>query len=131
MEIGKRIYYDIITGEIIQIRGQAFGSVHDSSVEEDIVSYKNLSERNKETFDYISLEYGEYERDFQECSGYRINIETRALEFSYPDPTNPIEPIFQVPLTTQIELLKLEVSSQIQLSSDFMDYAFANFQPII
>ncbi|WP_082432216.1 hypothetical protein, partial [Geobacillus sp. Sah69] len=64
-----------------------------------------LSKRNRDSFDYIDLEYGQYEEDFRICSAYRINPETKQLEFSYPDPnaTEPQEPVYQKPLTEQLK----------------------------
>jgi len=112
IEIGRKIYYDKSTGEILVSVGERSGFVRETTVEEDIATFKVLSERNRETFDYIQLEYGQYSQDFMECNGYRVNIEKlaelpddrkhEALEFTYPDPNQeepPEEPIYQPPLS--------------------------------
>lgn len=102
MQIGRKIYYDILTGNVILDTGERQGFVRKTTFEEDVQTYKTLSERNRETFDYIELEYGQYAQDFAECNGYRVNPETKELEFSYPDPNLPPdeqEPIYQPPLS--------------------------------
>lgn len=101
MKIGRRIYYDVSTGYVIVDTGERQGYVVETSVEGDIAKYKALSELVREAFDYVELEYNQYAQDFAECNGYRINPETKELEFSYPDPNEeePQEPVYQAPLS--------------------------------
>lgn len=101
VKIGKRIYYDALTGEVVLDTGERKGSVTSTTIEQDIQTYKALSERNRDTFDYIELEYGQYAQDFAESNGYRVNPETKELEFSYPDPSEeePKDPVYQPPLS--------------------------------
>ena len=110
MQIGRRIYYDKITGNVIVDTLDRRGSVKPTTVEQDIAVYTTLSERNRESFDYIELQFGQYAQDFAECNGYRINVNTKQIEFSYPDPneTEPIEPVYRAPLSEDIERLKQE-----------------------
>lgn len=112
MKIGRRIYYDVATGNVIVDTGERQGFVKPTTVEQDIQAYKALSERNRETFDYIELEYGQYAQDFAECNGYRVNPETKQLEFSYPDPNEPEpqEPVFQKPLSEEIAETKQAIA---------------------
>lgn len=115
MEIGSRIYYDKITGDILAYVGERSGNVVETSIEDDIFTYKILSERNRQSFDYIQLEYGKYRQDFLECNGYRINPETLELEFSYPDPNIPPdeqEVIYQKPLSVKLNELNQKVQQQ-------------------
>lgn len=105
MKIGRKIYYDLSTGNVIIDTGERQGSVIPTTIDQDIETYKALSERNRDTFDVLELPYGAYSQDFAECNGYRVNPETKELEFSYPDPNNPEEPQepqFIKPLSTQI-----------------------------
>lgn len=110
MEIGRKIYYEKITGNIILDTGERSGDVVETTQEDDFLSYKLLIERTIESVKMIKLEYGQYAQDFAECSGYRINTETGALEFSYPDSNEDlketIEPTYQKPLTEQIAMLQ-------------------------
>jgi len=109
MKIGMRIYYDVITGDIIANTGERSGEwVVELSVEQDIEIYKALNERVRESFDYIELEYGDFHDDFMGCNGYRINLETKEIEFSYPDPNEPETlPTYRKPLSQELEELKL------------------------
>lgn len=109
MKIGNKIYFDTLSGDVIMVIGERKGYVIETTLEDDITTFKTLSERNRETFDYIQLEYGQYAQDFMECNGYRVNPETKQLEFSYPDPntTEPQEPVYQKPLSEK--LIDLEI----------------------
>lgn len=99
--IGRKIYFDIFTGEVLADTGE--GNIIRTTVEQDIKRYRTLSERNRDTFDYIELDYGQYAADFQSCNGYRVNPETKQLEFSYPDPSEPeAPPVYQKPLSEEI-----------------------------
>lgn len=113
MKIGRRIYYEIETGNVITDIGEREGSVVPTTVEQEIVIFKVLSERNRESFDYIELEYGQFSQDFLESSAYRVNPETRKIEFSYPDPNIPEEPQpYQVPLSEEVIRLTKENLNQ-------------------
>lgn len=108
MEIGRRIYYQIETGIVILDTGERSGDVVETTIEQDFQSYTVLAERVPETVGILELDYGQYNRDFSECSGYRVDQETGELEFSY-DPINteqPAEPVYQKPLTEQIATLQ-------------------------
>lgn len=108
MEIGRRIYYELSTGNVIQDTGERCGSVVETTIDQDFVSYSALSEKVRDTVGIIQLEYGQYLQDFINCNGYRVNLETNELEFSYPDPdtTEPQEPVYQKPLSVQVEELQ-------------------------
>lgn len=109
MEIGRKVFYLISNGNIILITDQSKGLVKDSSIAEIIKEYKELAERTPESFDFIELRYGEYDEDFSIADGYRVNPETKELEFSYPDPNEPeVEQPYQAPLSVQIERLEVK-----------------------
>lgn len=109
MNIPGKIYFDKITGQILlELKEQhnVFGVVP-TSVEQDVETFKVLFERNRDSFDVLELEYGQYAQDFAESNGYRVNPDTKELEFSYPDPSEPEQPpVYQEPLSTQVEKLK-------------------------
>lgn len=102
MQVGRKIYYDKQTGNIIIDTGEMQGMVIPTTIEDDLLTYKNLSERNLESFDVIELAYGEYSQDFSTCNGYRINPETMGIEFSYPDEQNPEQQIYEEPLSIRV-----------------------------
>lgn len=113
MEIGRKIYYDKLTGDVIQDIGERSGSVVETTQEQDFEVYQILKERVPETVGVIQLDYNQYIEDFGQCTGYRVNTETLELEFSYPDPnqeeTGP--PIFQKALSVQVDELKDELTN--------------------
>lgn len=115
MQIGRKIYYDTNTGNIIVDTGEKIGSVTATTIEQDIDVYTDLSIRNRDTFDVLELPYGAYSQDFAECNGYRVNVETGKLEFSYPDPNDPgVEQSYQAPLSEQVATLEEKAELQEQ-----------------
>ncbi|MCY9770675.1 hypothetical protein M5X06_28260, partial [Paenibacillus alvei] len=108
MEIGRRIYFDIVTGEKLVNTGERKLNVFETTIEHDVAVYKELSERNRDSFDYIQLEYGQYAKDFDSCISYRVNPSTKQLEFSYPDPNQP-DPVYRKPLSEEADELKQSV----------------------
>ena len=109
MKIGKHIYYELVTGNVILETGERQGSVFPTTIEQEIANFTVLSERNRNTFDFLELPYGAHAQDFVGSNGYRVNPKTKKLEFSYPVPGEPEAPqVFGPPLTEQIEELKAE-----------------------
>lgn len=110
MGTGHRVFYDLQTGEVLFITPELSHGTG-PTVEEDINKYDFLKNRDRSSFDFIELEYGQYAQDFAECNGVRISLETRTLEFSYPDPNepNPREPVYRKPLSEQVEQLEQQL----------------------
>jgi hypothetical protein len=107
VKIGRKIFYDLITGNVILNTGEREGSVVDTTIEQDIASFKDLNERVRSTFDVIELNHGELSGDFSSSNGVRVNLTTKTLEFSYPDPNVPsVEPVYQAPLSEQLQILE-------------------------
>lgn len=103
-QIGRRIYYDKENGNVILSKEEILGFAEKTSIEKDISDFSALSERNRNTFDVIEFPYGAHAQDFAESNGYRVNVETKELEFSPRDPNNPDAPQeFGPPFTEQIE----------------------------
>jgi hypothetical protein len=112
MQVGRRIYFDKTTGNVIKDKGELQGAVVATTIEDDIVVFKELSERNRNTFDYIELAFGDHAQDFAECNGYRVNVANKTLEFSYPDPNEPTAPpVYQKPLSEQVSALSEQLKS--------------------
>ena len=117
-KIGRRIYFDKATGNIILDKGEMQGAVVATTIDQDIATFTELSKRNRSTFDVIELPFGAYAQDFAERNGYRVNVETKAIEFSYPDPSQPDAPqVFGEPLTEQIAELKAQTQ---QMNDDLL-----------
>jgi polyhydroxyalkanoate synthesis regulator protein len=118
-KIGRKIFYDIITGDVITDTGERQGAVTATTIEQDIETFKTLKERVRETFDVIELPFGAYAQDFSECNGYRVNPETKQLDFSYPDPNEPDAPqSYQAPLSEEVKTLK----TQLQTTQEAVDF---------
>ena len=121
MDCGRRIYYDLKTGDIIQDIGERSGNVIETTKEQDFAAYVTLRERIPETVGMLQLDYGQYSQDFMECSGYRVDIsgDEPKLVFSYLDGTEePEEPVYQPPLSEQVMILKTTVAEQQQTIDD-------------
>lgn len=109
-----KIYYDKVTGEVI------WSVSHNQDItvdfDRDYSTMKVLNERVKESLELMILKDGQYEQDFAGSNGVRVNVETKALEFSYPDPNEPeAPPIYQAPLSESVSLLEQE-NAMLQMS---------------
>lgn len=93
-QIGRKLYYDLATGNVIVDTGERSGNVVETTTEQDFAAYAVLAERIPETVGVIKLDFGEYAQDFMECDDVKVNINGDALtlEFSYPDPYDPDAP---------------------------------------
>ncbi|WP_217596567.1 hypothetical protein [Cohnella sp. GbtcB17] len=111
LQIGRRIYYDKATGNIVVNTGERTGHVVETTIGQDFKAYLALKERDPETVGMLQLEYGEFAEDFMAANGYRVDIssEQPSLLFSYPDPENPQDsPVYQTPLSAQVAALQAE-----------------------
>ena len=92
--LGKRIYYLKVDGRVILDTGEAEGWVNPTTTEDDWRIYSELSKYNKSEVDYIELQFGEFRTEFSECTSYRVNVDTKQLEFDYtPVPPSPEVPV--------------------------------------
>lgn len=91
MYIGRRIYYDVVSGEVIVDTGERSGSVKETTIPEDIRSYQALYDRRTESYSYLEFEYGSHKEDFENSSGYRVDVNTMELLFTKDNPPPPVE----------------------------------------
>jgi hypothetical protein len=132
MKIGRRLYYDLLTGNIILDKGEMQGSVIQTTVDQDFFSFLELKQRDRATVGVKELAFGEFAQDFATCNGVRVDLTTKELVFSYPQEGESTEPVFQKPLTEQVTDLKTEnaelkqqlVQQNIDLQG-FMDFYFS------
>ena len=102
-QIGTKIYYCLLTGNVIKIIGDMQGYVKETSFDEDYEIYTELKERDKNTIGLLTFEYGEYPKLSKGSTGVMVNLETKELIFSYEElPQEPQEP-------TEIELIKEKI----------------------
>ena len=67
-------------------------------MEQDWGIYSELKKYTKESVDYIELQFGEFKTEFAECTSYRVNVDTKQLEFDY----TPVPPSPDVPHTPTV-----------------------------
>ena len=92
--LGKRIYYLKVDGRVVLDTGEAEGWVNPTTSEDDWRIYSELSKYNKSEVDFIELQFGEFKTEFAECTSYRVNVDTKQLEFDYtPVPPSPEVPV--------------------------------------
>lgn len=97
--LGRRIYYLKTTGDVVCTIGEMEGWIvinpHElldpplTRKEYDFKIYTELQKYNPEEVDYLELRWGELKTEFEECTSYKININTKEIEFDYtpiPDP---------------------------------------------
>jgi len=99
MQIGRKIYYEKLTGDVILITPEKFSGIA-TTKEQDFAMYEVLSIYNPESVDVIELEYGQYSSDFQTANSVRVDLETGNLLFNYP--------VFEQPLSVKVNNLEAE-----------------------
>ena len=103
-QIGTKIYYCNITGNVIKIIGDMQGYIKETTFDEDYEIYAELKERDRNTIGLLQFNYGEYPKLSQGSTGVMVDLETKELIFSYEElPTPPQEP-------TEIELMQDKIS---------------------
>ena len=72
MEIGKRIYYDKVTGNIILDTDKMNGNVENVTIQSDFEIYPELKNRTLENTGIIQLAYGERGTEFSNMGSMRV-----------------------------------------------------------
>lgn len=104
-QIGTKIYYCLLTGNIILIIGDMQGCVIETTFDKDYEAYKDLKQRDKATIGLLKFEYGEYEKLSKNSTGVIIDLQTKKPIFTYEElPIPPQEP-------TEIEILQNRLSN--------------------
>ncbi len=106
MQVGRKIYYDIATGFVLVDTGEFEGAVANSTIDQDVQKYSELSKRNRNTFEVVELPVGAYSEEFMIAKSYRVNVLTKQIEFNH----SPIKEEYQVPLTEQVKQIKQELA---------------------
>lgn len=103
-KIGTKLYYCLLTGNVLQLVGDMAGNVIEPTFEQDYEVYNNLKERDKSTIGLLKFEYGEYPKLSQGSTGVMVNLETKELIFTYEElPVPPQEP-------SEIEIIQDKIS---------------------
>ena len=103
--LGRRIYYNKLTSEVVYDMGERVGEdITETTIEEDFKFALELQGKNPEIIKCIQLEPGEYSNEFAECVSYRINPETEEIEFIFDDTGD--SGVYEKPYKQQLEDLK-------------------------
>ena len=82
-QIKAKVYYKILTGEILTITGEMQGSSEETTKEQDIKIDEQLKDKKDEEVDLVELEYGTLANTFNNSESYNIDIGTKKLEVTY------------------------------------------------
>lgn len=128
MQIGRKIYYDVTSGNVLVDTGEREGSVLPTSITQDIASYKILSQRVRSTFDVLELPFGANSQDFRAAKSFRVNPSTKKVEFSYPDPSAPtVTPVPQPSLSESLQSLSDE-NAELLMQNAMQDVSISALQ---
>ena len=115
-QLGTKVYYCLLTGNIIKIIGDMQGYVKETTFNEDIEIYAELKERDINTIGLLQFKYGEYPKLSKNASGVMVDLKTKELIFSYEElPQESQEPTEIEIIQNEIKTLREELS-QIQMS---------------
>lgn len=112
---GSRVYYLKENGNVVFKTGQAEGWVTEITPAQDWEIYEELKKYTKESLDFIQLKYDEFRTEFAECTSYRVNVDTKQLEFDYTPVPEPPE----VPHTPTVHE-RLDTLEQVNAEQDML-----------
>ena len=81
-QIGTKIYYCLLTGNIIKIIGDMQGYAKETTFNEDIEIYTELKDRDNNSIGLLYFEFGEYPKLSKNATGVMVDLETKELIFS-------------------------------------------------
>ena len=111
--IGTKIYYCLVTGNVIKIIGDMQGYVRETTFDDDYEIYTELKERDRETIGLLQFEYGEYPKLSKDSTGVMVDLENKELIFSYEElPQEPIEPTWKEQMENKISILSEQNDQQ-------------------
>ncbi|MBE9913366.1 hypothetical protein G8C92_04820 [Paenibacillus donghaensis] len=110
--LGRRFFWVKTTGNIVAQRGEMSAGI-ESTKEEDFAVYQQLQGLDPDAIEMTTFEPGQYAEDFAKAKGWYFDPETKQIQFLYPDPDDPNNPVPvpQPPLTEQLAEAKRENES--------------------
>jgi len=78
MQIGRKIYYNKTTGEVVWDKGEMSGGVRETTFEEDKAIMPEI-----ESADIVlmTLPYGDKKEEFRVCGGFTVDHKTQKITF--------------------------------------------------
>ncbi|GAA4704079.1 DUF4376 domain-containing protein [Brevibacillus fulvus] len=101
--IGRKIYFDKLTGNVLIDTGERAGFVVETTQEQDFKTYTALDERNPDTVGCLQLEYGQDSDKFAQYR-YRVDPDNQTIIWDLTPPTAPLEQV----KTAKIDFLNNE-----------------------
>ena len=93
-QIGRKIYFDKATGNVLVDTGERAGFVVETTQDQDFQTYAALAERVPDTVGCLQLEYGQDADKFAQHQ-YRIDPATEEIVWSLTPPEAPLEQVKQ------------------------------------
>jgi len=83
--IGRKLYYDITTGnEVLIIPQQSNSNAVATTKEQDFIMFDVLQARNPSQVGVIQFDYNEMQGDFEQCNSVKVDLETLKPIFEFP-----------------------------------------------
>lgn len=130
-QIGTKIYYCLLTGNVIKIIGDCQGYVRETTFDEDYEIYSELKEKNRGSIGLLTFKYGEYPKLSKGSTGVMVNLETKELIFNYDElPQEPQEPTEIEKIQEKISILEAEnetLKQELSITQDAVNELIFNF----
>jgi hypothetical protein len=91
LQIGRKVYYEKPTGNVILSTSEMSGSVYETTFEDDHEMLTDLKKYEKTAIGVIKLKFGEFANELYECTSFRVNVATEELEFDYTEQGGTID----------------------------------------
>lgn len=111
--VGRKIFYDLGTGNILLDTMEKENAVIMTTIEQYIATSPILYNRDRTTFDAIELPFGAYKQLFASCNGYKMNVETKTLEFNF-------DPILDIEQCKKMKIEELQKRCQEDIEGGFI-----------
>lgn len=98
MNIGRKVYYNKTTGEVVWDKGEMSGGVRETTFEEDKAV---MPEIDNPDVAFMELPYGEKIEQFKTCGGFIVDHDTKQVTFLKK---------IEIPVVDEIAVLREENS---------------------
>lgn len=99
MDIGRKVYFDKSSGNILVTTSEMSGDVVETTIEQDFAIYQALYERVPSTVGMIQLDYGAYAYEFGSKLLDSVDVDTLTLKFRDRPDSAPLP----IPVTETLE----------------------------
>lgn len=82
-KIGTKVYYCLVTGNVIKIMGDMEGFVKETSFDDDFKIYPELKERDKDSVALMKFEYGEFAQKYKHATGFSVDLDSKELKATF------------------------------------------------